>query len=121
MVEEEVEETKPSERGEGFRTVAAWIAVVGGIVFVAVYTISTAYRGLTTELLQELVREHYLGVIAMPVMAIASLVIVVILGVTAGPIEFETPFNFKFKGASGPVIFWIFCFLAMVFGARHLW
>ncbi len=118
------EESRPSASpgpGQKVRAVTAWIAVFGGMFFAAGYLISAAYRGLTTEILQKLVTDHYLGVIGMPIMAIFSLVIVVILRVTEGEIEIGTPFGFNFKGASGPIILWIFCFLAMVFGAQYLW
>ncbi len=30
-------------------------------------------------------------------------------------------FGFKFRGASGPVVLWIFCFLAVIFGVYLLW
>ena len=37
-----------------------------------------------------------------------------------GPIEMEA-LGFKFRGASGPVVLRIFCFLVIVFGVYLLW
>lgn len=48
-----------------------------------------------------------------------SLLVVLLLKFTAGPIEVDA-FKFKFKGASGPVVFWIFCFLTTVTGISML-
>jgi hypothetical protein len=35
-------------------------------------------------------------------------------------IEFEAA-GFKFRGASGPVVLWIFCYLAIVTSIKLLW
>ena len=44
-----------------------------------------------------------------------SLLVVLLLKFTAGNIEFEI-LALKFKGASGPVVLWILCFLATILG-----
>jgi len=48
-----------------------------------------------------------------------SLLIVLTLRFTVGPIEFEG-LGFKFRGASGPVVLWVLCFLAIVAGLMLL-
>jgi hypothetical protein len=45
--------------------------------------------------------------------ATTSFSIVSLFKVTNGPIEFEA-LGFKFHGASGPVVLWLLCFLAVV-------
>jgi hypothetical protein len=45
----------------------------------------------------------------------AALFVVLVLRAAAGPIEFEV-LGLKFRGASGPVVLWIPCFLAIVVG-----
>ena len=52
--------------------------------------------------------------------AISAFCLVALLEIARGPIEFEA-LGFKFKGASGPAILWVFCFLAMIFGVWLLW
>ena len=44
---------------------------------------------------------------------ILSLFVVLMLKFSSGPIEFEV-IGFKFKGASGPIIMWVICFLVIV-------
>ncbi len=44
-----------------------------------------------------------------------ALLLVLLLNYTLGPIEFNG-LGFSFKGASGPVILWVLCFLAIIAG-----
>ena len=46
---------------------------------------------------------------------IVAFTIVLTLRYATGEIEFEAP-GFKFKGASGPILLWVVCFLAIIFG-----
>jgi hypothetical protein len=72
-------------------------------------------------LFETILREHFAGILGSAMAVMTAMVIVVIFRVAAGPIEFETPFNFKFKGASGPVVLWILTYLAVVCGMAALW
>ena len=63
---------------------------------------------------------HFPAVIGLPGAAAAAFVVVAVLRNTEGPIEFEG-LGFKFKGASGPVILWMLCFLAVSGAIRLLW
>jgi len=72
-------------------------------------------------LFETIVREHFAGILGTTMAVMSAMVIVVVFRVAAGPIEFETPFGFKFKGASGPVVLWIFTYLAGVSGMVALW
>jgi hypothetical protein len=44
-----------------------------------------------------------------------ALMLVLLLNYTLGPIEFNG-LGFSFKGASGPVVLWVLCFLATIAG-----
>jgi len=68
----------------------------------------------------EVLRNHFAAVIGLPMSGILALWIVTILRSQSGPIEFET-MGFKIRGASGPVILWIACFLAIALAIRLLW
>lgn len=68
----------------------------------------------------DLYKKNFIVIIGLPLAAIASLFIVVFLEQSQGPIEFEG-LGFKFKGASGPVILWILCYLAIVVSFKTLW
>ena len=48
-----------------------------------------------------------------------SLLVVLLLRFTAGNIDFDA-WGLKFKGSSGPIIFWVLCFLASVYGITKI-
>ena len=105
---------------ERLRKLLSWIAVIAvvcyGILLFALFLIG----GSREPRMQELVLKHYPTVVGLPSAAAAALFIVLVLKAAAGPIEFEA-IGFKFKGASGPVVLWVLCFLAIVAGIRTVW
>ena len=54
------------------------------------------------------------------ILAIAALVLVFLLEYARGKIEFEVP-GFKFKGAAGPLVLWVFVYLAIASSVALLW
>lgn len=94
--------------------------VLGGFgLFAAVFTVYAWPRPSNT-LLVEVVHGHFRAVVGLPMAAAASFVVVWALSVTEGPIEIEA-WGLKFKGAAGPVIFWIFVFLAISTSINLAW
>ena len=87
--------------------------IVSGAMFYAMLRIP--------GLFETILREHFAGILGTTMAVMTAMVIVVVFRVAAGPIEFETPFGFKFKGASGPVVLWILTYLAGVSGMVALW
>ena len=65
-------------------------------------------------------QKHFAAVIGLPMAAIASLFIVLVLEYVSGQIEFEIQ-GVKFKGGAGQIVFWIFCFLSIVLSIKLLW
>jgi hypothetical protein len=70
--------------------------------------------------MMDLFQGHTAAVLGLPAAALASLAIVLFLEAKSGRIEFEG-FGFKFRGASGEVILWVICFLAIVAAIKLLW
>lgn len=73
-----------------------------------------------TSWLVKLTNNHYAALVGTPMSAVTAFCIVSLLEVTSGPIEFEA-FGFKFRGASGPIVLWVFCFLSIVAAFHLLW
>ena len=68
-----------------------------------------------------MVREHPAGTLGVAMGAISAFSVVAVLDVFArDPIEIKF-FQFELKGAAGPVVLWIVCFLAFVAGTELLW
>lgn len=68
----------------------------------------------------DILEKQFVTVIGLPLSALASLCLVILLEVRSGSMEFEG-FGFKFKGASAPIIFWVICFMAIVTAIKLLW
>jgi len=103
------------------RILVSRLAILGGMAFMFGTTAIVLYFGATVGLLQEMVREHFRALFGIPMMAICSLVLVSIFRAAVGPIEFETPFGFKFNGASGPIVLFVMCYLAFTTSLWLLW
>jgi hypothetical protein len=98
------------------RLVATFGAVFLGVASTIVFFWTIPEAGV----LKDVISKHFLAVTGIPLSAIAATVVISMFRVTAGRIEFKA-LGFQFRGASGPVVLWIFCFLAFVSGLRILW
>jgi hypothetical protein len=64
--------------------------------------------------------EHFATIVGVPLAALAAFGLVVTLDVVAGHIEFKG-LGFEFRGAAGPIIMWVICFLAIVLAIYMTW
>lgn len=71
-------------------------------------------------MLTRLVTEHFAALVGVPMIALASFIVVFVFSITQGEIEMEG-WGIKFKGASGPIVFWLFVFSAIVGATKLLW
>ncbi len=100
--------------------VGLFSVVVLGVIFTCSFFGVLVYSFFTYNEWVELAKEHASPVVGLPIATVASFLLVSILQVTAGKIEFEG-LGFKFRGASGPVVLWIACFIAMAICIKLLW
>lgn len=70
--------------------------------------------------LKELILENLRISLGIPLASMLSFLIVLILEIKSGNVEFKIPGGFEFKGAAGPVIFWLLCFMAIISSIRLL-
>jgi hypothetical protein len=70
--------------------------------------------------LTDLVVKNFPAIIGLPFAFIAAFVVVALFRQGSAPIEF-TGLGLSFKGASGEIILWILCFLAISGSIRMLW
>lgn len=99
---------------------ARWIVLLAVAVFGGAFIYGGAATMLHSPDLYSIMLKQFVAVVGLPSAALASLFLVMFLEQTSGPIEFEG-LGFKFKGASGPVVLWVFCFLAIVASIKLLW
>ena len=100
-------------------TLMLWGIILLGTILVFAYLFYIIRWAFTYPETPKLIAEHVAAVVGLPICAIGSFVLIYLLKVGKAPIEIEA-LSFKFKGAAGPVILWIFCFLAMAYGIKML-
>jgi len=120
-ITDEQRESQDSSTDATFRKYFSWVILIGATVWGS-WTIGfIVYHGwIQAPWLMELMLEHFAALICVPMAALMAMSVVILLRFSVGPIEFRG-LGFEFKGAAGQVVFWIFCFLAIVYGFYLLW
>ncbi|MGF6555883.1 hypothetical protein ABIA48_002263 [Pseudomonas sp. S30_BP2TU TE3576] len=97
-----------------------WGSVVAlatiGSVFLVLFVGSAFYDKRFNEILYD----HLAAAIGVPLAALTALTLVLALEQVSGDVEIEA-WGLKFKGASGPIVMWVLCFLTLVTGIKALW
>ena len=96
------------------------LALIGMALFSGLYLVGIVLLFLYDPKFLELLYEQLRVFLGVPLAGIAAFCVVLVLEVQTGKIEFEG-LGFKFRGASGPVILWIFCFLALAGVINLMW
>ena len=104
------------------RMVASWLIILGMLVFGITMLISMVDGIWFSEDRWVIVaaKEHFAAVVGLPLAAVAALFVISVFEITTGQIELDA-IGFKFKGASGPIILWVLCFLAISASIKLLW
>lgn len=73
-----------------------------------------------TGALAQMATEHPQAMLGVPWAGGAALIVVLVLRTSFGPVEFKI-LGTQFRGASGPIVMWVLCFLAEVLAIKVLW
>jgi hypothetical protein len=93
----------------------AWTIIVGIILWWSGFLL-TLKSGPWTEIYFQ----HFPVTMGIPSAMAGALVICTLFRTTEGQIKFGG-LGFHFEGAAGPIVMWVFCFLAQVAAIRLLW
>ena len=108
---------------KALKTYVNWAFFIAAAVFScfnAGFVITQTYLG--TPAFMQIVYEHFTAIVALPFAGFASLGLVLLLeSRSSQPLEFKIPGGFEFKGASGPIILWILCFITVTICIKFLW
>ena len=104
----------------GLRTAVACLVLCGTTLFGGVFLYAVTRDIIGNELWVQIAREHFAATIGLPAVALVSLFVVLFLEAKSGRIEFEA-WGLKFRGASGEVILFVVCFLAIALAIKMLW
>lgn len=100
------------------RKALPWLLLIGGILIGCLFPYFI-FNGFANDFLS-LYEKNFIVIIGLPLAAFGALFIVVFLEQAQGPLEFEG-LGFKFRGASGPVVLWVLCYLAFTLSFSLLW
>jgi hypothetical protein len=67
-----------------------------------------------------ILRTHFASTVGLPMAAALAFIVVLLFPASYGPIEFKAV-GLTFKGASGPVVLWLLCFLGIVLAVKLTW
>lgn len=115
-------ETPPAVAEEGrefaqnLLQIAVFIAVVGSLVLFAAFIVAE----WTNQHWNNVAFDHFPATVGLPAAAAGSLIICTLFRTVEGKITFSV-LGLKFEGASGPIIMWVICFLAITLGIHSLW
>lgn len=129
-MEDEAEVTYPFKKDghhvepkwqENLRRYASWIFVIGCTFATTAFFVLAFMGAKRYPDFYAVSIEHFATVLGLPFAAIASLFIVTIFKVfIGGNLSFKF-LGFEFTGASGPIVLWVVCFLAITLSICTTW
>ncbi len=127
-MEQQTPPAQPSSntRHARLKSLATWGVVIGTAVWSAFFFGFLVVSALLPEAVPQswflaMLRQHPSGTLGIGLSAISAFSVVAVLDVLSrDPIEIKF-LGFELKGAAGPVVLWVLCFIAMVAGAEVLW
>jgi hypothetical protein len=96
------------------------VAGVGIAIFAATYFSRVAWLALHEAFWKDLALKHFPAMVGLPAAALAATFLILTFEAVSGDIEFKA-LGFEFKGASGPIVLWVVCFLSIPVAIRLLW
>lgn len=100
---------------------ASWVFVIGASLFSAAILFLLLMGGVAFPEFYAIAIKHFATVVGLPLAAIASLFVVTVFRITIGQKLTFSVFGMKFEGASGPVVSWVLCFLAITLAIHTTW
>ncbi len=98
-----------------------WVMFIGPLIFMGpIILVGYITTTSATESYYDFVIKNYLVFFGIPLSALFSFYLVVTLEITRGDIDIEFA-TLKFKGASGPLIFWVITFLTLTGAMKMFW
>jgi len=117
---ESVSDNSHEQREHILKLVMSWLAVF--LVLIAAVSAFgyLIFVGISQDVWLILAREQFPLVVGLPGSAAIALFVVLVLRISSGPINIEFG-KMKFEGAAAPIVFWLFCFLALASMVKILW
>jgi hypothetical protein len=104
------------------RSVVTWLAIGSVCLNVALFGIPL-FVALWQQQpwIMQIVASHFAAIVGLPAGALLAFLLVVILEARFDRVEMEFGGLVRFRGASGPIVLWVLCFLAITMATKLLW
>jgi len=103
------------------KSFATWAAVAGiTLASLAALCLVVWHFLHDPDLFRTIMVEHVRAVVGIPMAAVSAFCVLLIFEARSGQVEFEA-LGFRFRGASGPAVIWVFSFLSFAGVIRLLW
>lgn len=104
------------------RQAVTWLCIIAGPVLVGI----SFFPIIRAALLQEpwlitIFQHHYAAIFGLPAAALLAFILVVVFEARFDHIEMDIFNLLKFRGASGPIVLWVLCFLSITSAIKLLW
>jgi hypothetical protein len=127
METQDAKDLDPSKESAGFSNTVElppnWVRI--SVVMMLAITLLISPLLIVLMLYQSgdllnIARDHAPAVIGVPWAGGSAFIVVLVLRTSFGAIDFKV-LGVEFKGASGPIIMWVFCFLVEVLAIKTLY
>jgi hypothetical protein len=116
------DESSTSEKESGsLQRFATWAFVIGACVLTLALAFIVVWIGIKNPSYFIVTVRHFRAVVGLLLAGVAALFIVTVCKVVTGEELSFSALGFKFEGASGPVVLWVLCFLAITLAIFTLW
>ena len=102
------------------RYLVVWGALIGAGCVGVSYLIFVIYWTWQHGWVKDIVQQHFPATVGLPLAALCAFLLVTVLQISSGKIEFEM-LGLKFRGASGPIVLWVIAFLSIASSIKLLW
>jgi hypothetical protein len=106
--------------GQKVWTTAQTLILAGSLMFATLCLWMAARTMFSAPWVIPMVQEHFPAIVGLPFAALAALCLVMLLELCSGPIRMKG-LGFEFEGAGGPLVLWLFCFLAIASAIKLVW
>ncbi len=106
---------------KGLQATMSWVSVFIITAF-GVYLLYKLQRigGADDQFWHNIIKDQVPAMVGIPMAGLAALFMTLVLRAANGPVEFNA-LGMEFKGGSGPIVFWIICFITIVLSIKLLW
>ena len=97
-----------------------YLTALACLIVIGIFFVTMLVKSWGDDRWIQVVFEHFAVTVCLPLAAMGAIAVVSLFRHSAGEVKFEL-LGLRFEGASGPIVMWVFCFLAISLAISLLW